>query len=304
MTTRPAASRVSSSLFSYTRHEGEIAELARIAQPQVGILTNIGEAHLEVFGSRKAIAQTKWGLFSHGAQAVLNANDAESQARAGDLAAAPFWFGQGVPHKPGVWIRDDKTLVVQHGSYVQERLVEVPFPGAHNRENLAAAVAGALLMGADIDLIARAIRTLSLPAGRYESIALQHGPRLVFDAYNASAAGTIATLDAFAGEPAQRRVAVLGGMAELGAEAADLHAQVGAHAARLGMDMLLVGGEHAADLQRGARDAGLAEDRILRFRSNAEAAAWLRRNATHSDVVLIKGSRKYAMEEILEELRR
>ncbi len=286
------------------RHAGEIAQLVSIARPQAGILTNIGDAHLEIFGSRAALAETKWGLFSQGAQPVLNANDSESLARAPQLCVPPLWFGQGVPQRPGVWVTDPKTLLVQHGAYGQERTIDVPFAGAHNRENLAAAAAGALLMGADLDQIAPAIRTLTLPPGRYESIALKNGARLIFDAYNASASGTIATLDAFARESATRRIAVLGGMAELGSESARMHADVGAHAAELSIDVLLIGGENSVDVRRGAGQAEMPQERIVEYRSNAEAAAWLRAHLQRGDVALIKGSRKYAMEAIVEELRR
>jgi len=75
------------------RHAGEIAELVSVAAPHIGVLTNIGDAHLEIFGSRETLAATKWGLFSQGAQAVLNAQDEISRTRAPELEAPPLWFG-------------------------------------------------------------------------------------------------------------------------------------------------------------------------------------------------------------------
>ncbi|MDQ6929427.1 MAG: Mur ligase family protein, partial [Candidatus Eremiobacteraeota bacterium] len=79
------------------RHFGDIETLVDIAHPEVGILTNVGEAHLEIMGSRERLAETKWGLFSRGARAVLNVRDTVSFARATRLEAAPRWFGVGAP---------------------------------------------------------------------------------------------------------------------------------------------------------------------------------------------------------------
>ena len=285
------------------RHAGEIAELVSIAAPHIGVLTNIGDAHLEIFGSREALASTKWGLFSQGAQAVLNAQDDISRTRAPSLDAPALWFGDGEPSMPGIWVRDAHTLVLNYSGVSQTLPIEVPFPGAHNRANLAAAIAAALLLGVNAEELAGNVAGLSLPAGRYEAIALEAGPRLIYDAYNANASGTIATLNAFASERGRRRIAVLSSMAELGPDAPAIHERVGSHAAGLNIDVLLVGGDYAASLAVGAARAGLPRERIVSFGSNAEAADWLRDQATEQDVVLLKGSRKYRMEEIVEAFR-
>lgn len=283
------------------RHEGEIAELVQIARPHLGVLTNIGEAHLEIFGSRERLARTKWGLFSQGAQAVLNAEDSESALRAPALAQAPFWYGTGEPRVPGVWLVDERTLLVSNGK-MQQFAVDVRLPGRHNRQNLAGAIAAALLLGVPERQIVAAIPALTLPAGRYETIALAGKPRLIYDAYNANTSGMLAALDAFAAERAARRIAVLASMAELGSDAPAMHERVGAHAARTGVDVLLVGGDFAECMAQGALASGLARDRIVPFPDNGRAAAWLRENAQPQDAVLLKGSRKYKMEEIIQEL--
>lgn len=284
------------------RHEGEIAELVQIAQPHVGVLTNIGEAHLEMFGSRERLARTKWGLFSQGAQAVLNAGDPESVSRAPALAAEPLWYGTGEPYVPGVWISNERTLLISHGDTTERIEIDVRLPGAHNRQNLAAALAAALLLGVPEHELASAIPTLTLPAGRYQTIAVAGKPRLIYDAYNANTSGMVAALDAFAAEHAARRIAVLASMAELGSDAPAMHERVGAHAARSGVDMLLVGGEYARCIAQGALASGLPRERIVAFEDNGHAAAWLREHAQPEDAVLLKGSRKYKMEEIIEEL--
>jgi len=293
------------------RHYGDIATLVNVALPEIGILTNIREAHLEIMQSRERLAETKWALFSAGARAVLNVRDPESLRRARALQEAPRWFGAGMAELPktharerGVFLLDAGRLRLIDGDRDVTYDVDVRLPGEYNLENLAAAIAGALEAGCAPEAIAANLSDLSLPSGRYETIVIANAPRIIFDAYNASASGTIATLDAFAHEKGRRRVAILGSMAELGDSAPELHRQVGAHAARAGIDFILVGGDHASDLRSGAQDAGLHRDRIADFYSTAQAAKWIRENTTPDDVILLKGSRRYKLEQVLEELQK
>lgn len=283
------------------RHEGEIADLVRVARPHVGILTNIGDAHLELFGSREALAKTKWGLFSEGAQAVLNARDEKSVALATSLGTPPLWFGTGKPDRPGVWI-DGPVLRLNYAVPQRDLPIDLQIRGEHNHANAAAAVAAALLLGIPPQVIVPLLPRLTLPAGRYQAISVNGRPRLIYDAYNASPAGMIAALNAFAGEQGKRRIAILSSMAELGAESSQMHERVGAHAAASGIDVLLAGGEFASSLEAGALKAGLTPEQIVVFANNAQACAWLREHADPQDVVLLKGSRAYKLEEIVQEL--
>ncbi len=285
------------------RHEGDIAELVQIARPHIGVLTNIGEAHLEIFGSHENLARTKWGLFSMGAQAVINARDSASAMRAASLGVPPLWFGIGEPTAPGVWMRDAQTLVLTHSAAPRELAIDLRLPGAHNRANFAAAFAAAMLLGIAPESLISAIPNLTLPAGRYETIPVASGAKLIYDAYNANTSGMLAALDAFSSEQAERRIAVLASMAELGSDAPAMHERVGAHAARAGIDVLLVSGDYAGSVVAGAVAAGFPADRIVRYGGNAEAVQWLREHARAHDAVLLKGSRKYKMEEIVLSLR-
>lgn len=284
------------------RHEGDIAELVGIARPHVGVLTNVGEAHLEIFGSRDALARTKWGLFSAGARAVLNAGDAVSKMRAASLRMPPKWFGAGTPSLPGTYVVDGLTLEVTDEDPALRSDIALRVPGKHNRENVAAAIAAARVLDMPLAEIVGAIPQLGLPRGRYERIEITGRPALIYDAYNANMSGTLAALDAFAHEAGARRIAVLASMAELGDEAPLMHERVGSHAAASNVDVLLVGGAFAQSLAKGAREGGLAADRIEFFSANADAIAWLRRHARSDDVVLLKGSRMYKLEEIVEGL--
>ena len=122
--------------------------------------------------------------------------------------------------------------------------------------------------------------------------------RLVFDAYNASLSGTLATLAAFGREEAERRIAVLGSMAELGDDAPAMHRKIGEVAATRA-HVVLAGGTFAADTAHGVESKAGA---VVRYDSNDEAVAWLRANLRRGDAVLLKGSRVYKMEQIAEAL--
>jgi UDP-N-acetylmuramoyl-tripeptide--D-alanyl-D-alanine ligase len=287
------------------RHFGDVAALVEIAAPEIGILTNVGEAHLEIMGSRERLEGTKWALFSRGARAVLNANDLVSRRRAGSLAAPPRWFAASEldagDAQPLTAFAGDR-LVHRSGGRTVEYHADVRVPGLHNRANLAAAIAGALELDVPLERLVAAIPELRLPQGRYDRLPAAGGIQVIYDAYNANASGMIAALDAFASETATRRIAVLASMKELGAESSALHERVGAHAAGK-VDVLLVRGEYATELARGAERGGLHSGQIVRIGTNAQAADWLREHARPDDLVLLKGSREYKLEEIVEELR-
>jgi UDP-N-acetylmuramoyl-tripeptide--D-alanyl-D-alanine ligase len=276
------------------------------AKPEVGVLTNIGEAHLEVMGSRERLAETKWAIFGKGARAVLNARDPVSVARAAKLGQPAHWFAaieknQSPPSRARLTLLQGNSRVIdRNGEEIVQLDVDVNVPGAHNRANAVAALAGALELGVPLAPMRDVLATLRLPEGRFESFRMAGGWRIIYDAYNANASGMLAALDAFAMEKPDRAIAVLGSMAELGAESVRLHERVGAHAAKR-VDVLLVSGEYADALARGASASG-SSLLIVTIDDNAHAARWLRENARKGDVVLLKGSRKYKLEEIVEEL--
>ena len=292
------------------RHYGEIEPLATAAQPHVAVLTNVGDAHLEIMGSHARLAETKWGIFATGARAVLSVADVVSRERAPGLAGAVIWAaldGEG----DDVVLRASDVLVRLIG---RERLeirtfegvasfgTRVVIAGEHNRRNAVAAAAAAFALYVTPSDIAHGLANLALPPGRYERVKLGEFDA-IYDAYNASMSGTLATLSSFGRETARRRIAVLGSMAELGPDAAAMHERVGAAAAQSDLAALLVGGDYADDLARGATEAGLAASAIVPFADNAVAVAWLRAHVVPGDLVLLKGSRRYKLEEILSGLQ-
>ncbi len=292
------------------RHYGDIEKLVRAARPDLALLTNVGDAHLEIMGSRERLEETKWAIFATGARAILNAGDVTSIGRAPSLGVPAHWFFSGEPggdfpmHGRVTVLAGARRWVEIDGERDTTYDIDLRVPGAHNRANMAAAIAAAVEYGVEPAQIVRAIPEIELPRGRYERISLPSGVVLIYDAYNANAAGMMAALDAFAAESAPRHIALLASMAELGEGAADLHRRVGAHAAATKVDVMLVGGEFAGELALGARSAGMPSERIVPFITNEQAAQWVRTNARAGDAVLLKGSRKYKLEEIVEELRR
>ncbi len=276
----------------------DLDPLVAAARPDVGVLTNIGEAHLEIMGSRERIAETKWALPAGARRAVLNLADDASRALAPGLAARPMWYGIDDDRPPrgerAVVISAAAAWTIEADETTRTRRVEVRFPGDHNRRNLAGAFAAALLCGADADALAGAVAQLTLPHGRYEVIELPGDVRVIFDAYNASLSGTLATLATFGREEAERRIAVLGSMAELGDDAPAMHEKIGEIAAKRAQ-VVLAGGAFAADTARGVTGAG---GTVVRYADNDEASAWLRANLRPGDAILLKGSRVYKMEQI------
>jgi len=290
------------------RHYGDIAPLVALALPDVALLTNIGEAHLEIMGSRERLAETKFGIFASGALPLLNLDDAVSRHRAGSLEREPVWFAArprtsaAVAHVSAtaraLVLEGREELVLHELGRTQRFPLDCRLPGEHNLVNLAAALAAAWVLGADPRALAAAIPSLYLPAGRYERrrIGAYH---VIYDAYNASPAGVVATLASFAAESASRKIVVLGSMAELGPEAPQMHRRAGAAAAGVDAQALLVGGDFAEELAAGARGAGFPQERIVTFDDNAAALEWLRAHVCDGDLLLLKASRRYRLEEVL-----
>jgi UDP-N-acetylmuramoyl-tripeptide--D-alanyl-D-alanine ligase len=289
------------------RGPGQIAQLVEIARPDVGILTNVGEAHLEFFADAEQLALTKFGLFSGGAKPVLSAADewsAKLAARSG-IAKTALWVRLcGDPRREGLMLeagepRDGRVPVSFGASHAFARW---SMAGMQHLRDALLAAGGAILAGQPFEETIAGLGDLGLPAGRFEPHALRSGATVIYDAYNASPASMAHALEAFAALPAARRFAVLGSMAELGADAGAMHEATGAAAARAGMDYLFCGGAFAQALAGGALRAGMRSDRVATFAGNAEIADVLGERLREGDAVLLKGSRVLRMEEILHRL--
>jgi UDP-N-acetylmuramoyl-tripeptide--D-alanyl-D-alanine ligase len=286
------------------RHPGEIAQLVDLAAPAIGVLTNIGEAHLEFFADQNELARTKFALFAQGARPVCNAADAWSRMLTAEakLDAATLWTRLvGDPLMSGIMLeagmpRDGQVAVTFGASHA---FAPWRLPGEHNLRDALLAAGAAILAGLSFEHTVEAFAELRLPPGRFETHALRCGAIVIYDAYNASPTSMLHALQTFSALEGSRHIAVLGSMAELGAQAQEHHRRVGAMAAHSRLDELYCGGAFADEIARGAKDAGMPAAKVSLFVTNAEIGDRLRRSLGPGDCVLLKGSRVQKMEEIL-----
>lgn len=284
----------------------EIDLLARLAQPQIGVITNIGESHLEMLGSREGIARAKCELLPqipptgavvvNGDEPLLKPYLREVKGR-----VITFGFSEDAVMRCTRIAQDEtgKTArLAQEGYDVLD--VAPPMPGRHNIYNLMAAVAVGRLLGLTDEEIRDGLSRVRQSGMRLEMVALPAGYTVINDAYNASPTSTAAALDVLLEKAgAARKIAVLGDMLELGAIEEQGHRQIGGLAARHRLDALVVLGKRAAFIARGALEAGYPEEKITVCDTHEEAAAKIKEEARPGDWVLLKGSRGMRMEEVL-----
>jgi UDP-N-acetylmuramoyl-tripeptide--D-alanyl-D-alanine ligase len=283
-------------------HPGEIAALAAIAKPDIGIVTQAGDAHLEGFGTREGVARAKGELFAAlggGGIAVINRDDAYYplwQQMAGSASAISFGLHEqadvcalSVTPEPA-----DAPLAMRFelrapGGRVTVRL---PLPGRHNVANALAAAAGAIAVGMDLTQIAAGLAQVHGVSGRVSWKSSREGARLIDDTYNANPTSMGAALELLAGLGGER-IAVLGDMGELGPESARLHFEVGRKARALGIDALFALGKLARE------SAGGFGEQARHFESVEDLAAALRPRLATGVTVLVKGSRSARMERVV-----
>jgi UDP-N-acetylmuramoyl-tripeptide--D-alanyl-D-alanine ligase len=292
-------------------HTGEISVLVGLAEPDVRVWTNVGEAHLGFFASVDAIADAKAEIFERATPAtvlVANADDERIVARLPRFAGRVVTFG--IDHDADVRATavvdrgiDGTTARVSAGRETIE--LKTSLVGRGNLANLLAATAVALEF--DIPLAAIAERAPTLrPAGRRgEVVRLARGVTIIDDSYNANPTATRGALDVLAGAaPAARRVAVLGEMLELGAHAVRLHEEVGRAAARSRLDLLIaVGGAPAEALAAAAVAAGMPRASVRHFAGSEDAADAAVSMIRPGDLVLVKGSRGVRTDRVVDRLK-
>lgn len=283
-------------------HAGEIAALAGWAKPDVGLVNNAGDAHLEGFGSRDGVAAAKGEMFTAlGAEgvAVINADDLYN----------PLWrelAGQRKAVTFGRAASADVRAADEHNALAEQRFtltmggqgadVRLPLPGRHSVMNALAAAAVAHALGLDVATIAAGLARVSPVSGRLQAHTLPGGVSLINDAYNANPASLLAAIDVLAASAPPRHL-VLGDMAEIGAGAARAHSDAGEAARARGIEWLWGCGPLSRHAVEAFGDGARHFDEPLALAG--ELASVLGDHGT----VLVKGSRSAGMERVVHQLK-
>jgi len=283
-------------------HAGEIAALARIAQPNEGVVTSVGPVHLEFFDSVAGIARAKYELIEalpHGGTAVLNGDDPYVCQFGRDFKGRVILFGL----KPTADVRAENIEILgptgTRFDLITNELrqpVHSPLLGTHNVYNVLAAAAVAIAHGIMPSDIASSLPSLVPPDKRGQVVQLGN-ITVLNDCYNSSPKALMAAVDTLAAIPAQRRIVVAGEMLELGATSEQLHRECGRYIASKKLDFLLGVRGLAKPMVEAALEAGMKAEFVA---TPEEAGDWLARTTREGDVVLLKASRGVKLEKALE----
>ncbi len=282
------------------RGRGQISYLASLAQPTVGVVTNVGLTHLELLGSPQAIALAKAELLDEmppEAIAVLPAQDAFFPLLREHAQGPVVTFGEDDAcdyRASDLVLGADGCLCFTLHTPGDAVPVCLGTPGAHQVRNALAAAAAASCAGATTAQLQQGLTSYRAGKGRMQVLHAPRGYSVIDDSYNANPAAVRATLEFLARVPGARKVAILGDMRELGPTEGELHRELGRYAMELHLDALLAVGELGREYVRGA-----ADERAQWFPDHAAAVQTALTLLAPGDVVLVKGSRAMQMEEIV-----
>jgi UDP-N-acetylmuramoyl-tripeptide--D-alanyl-D-alanine ligase len=283
-------------------HAGEIRALAKIAQPEIGVVTMVAAVHLEFFDSIAGIARAKYELIESlpaNGTAVLNADDEYVSQFGRDFKGKVVMYGTRAT--ADVRAETIESLGSQGAKFdvvvgsVREPAT-LPLVGVHNVLNAVAAVAVGLERGLKLAEAVGALATLT-PSDKRGQVLQLGNITVVNDCYNSNPKALDAMVDALAAMPATRRIVVAGEMLELGPAGEELHRQAGRHIAEKKIDVLIGVRGLAQAMVEGARQAGIRSEFLL---SPEEAGKWLAGETRDGDVVLLKASRGVKLEKALE----
>jgi UDP-N-acetylmuramoyl-tripeptide--D-alanyl-D-alanine ligase len=287
------------------RGTGQIAQLCRAVRPAVGVVTNVGESHLELLGSIENVARAKAELVEAlppDGVAVLNADDARVEAMAARCRGRVIRYGL----HPAADVRATHVRTDVDGSRfrcVTEDCVaeaHLPVPGLHIVNNALAAVAVGVVEGVPLEAVLAALSEFAAPPGRLQLRRLAGDVVVVDDTYNASPSSLRAALETVRALRGDRRVVVvLGEMRELGPRAEGAHREAGELCAAEGVDLLVTVGQAGGLIADGARRAGLSPGAIHGAADAAEAARRAADMIRDGDVVLVKASRGVGLERVV-----
>ncbi|MFQ3550036.1 MAG: UDP-N-acetylmuramoyl-tripeptide--D-alanyl-D-alanine ligase, partial [Armatimonadota bacterium] len=289
------------------RGSGQIAYLAQIAKPSIGVITNVHLSHVELLGSLDAIAEAKGELLDHlpkDGYAVLNADDAYFEYFSKRSKCNVFSFGES----KNADVRAISSGIDSKGCNFEVHTpnggfyVVVPVPGEHNIADALSAIAVADILGVDHDNIKEALASYKPPEKRSTIIPSRRGYVVIDDSYNASPPSMMSALKTLSMMEGGRKIAILGDMLELGDFAIDSHTEIGQLVSALNIDILFVVGDLSKLIARSALDSGMPISSVFTFDDSVRAAREIAGVVKEQDVVLVKGSRAMKMERIVEGL--
>jgi UDP-N-acetylmuramoyl-tripeptide--D-alanyl-D-alanine ligase len=286
-------------------HRGEISRLCQIARPDVGLLTNVGPAHLEGLGSMEAIAEAKGELFESLEPhhwAVINIDDSRIRERAHFCRARKMTFGLN----PAAMVRADKISLAPLKSIFRIHFqgeaedVVLPVPGEHNIPNALGAAGAALSLGLSLSKVRDGLNKFILPEHRLQIKKGLKGIELIDDTYNANPASLKAALSTFQSfRQGKGGGVVLGDMLELGNQALEAHREIGKLIGKMGLDYLLVIGPLSGEIVKEALEGDRPPQQTFWAQRHVELLERLYQIIRPGDILLIKGSHGMNMETIV-----
>jgi len=287
-------------------HFGEMTRLSEIAKPDICVMTNIGQCHLEYLGDRDGILRAKSEIFTHmnpDGSVCVNGDDDKLITISEVHGKAPVRFG--LSEHNDIYATDivsrgllGSTAVI-HVREEQSFAVQIPLPGMHMVLNALAATAVGLQLGLNAEQIAAGIACVEAVKGRSRVVEAKELV-LIDDCYNANPVSMKAAIDML-GQALGRKVAVLGDMFELGENEVQMHAKIGAYAAQNGVDCLLCAGKLSENMAEAAKESGMTE--VYHFADTDALLAEICTYLKPGDSVLIKASHGMAYDRIVEKLQ-
>lgn len=287
---------------------GEIKRLTEIAAPNIAIITNVREAHLEGVGSIQGVLKAKWELFENSPEdcvCIINLDEEMIADKAHSLNRKKITCSK--KKDADVSLQSEPVVNLDHTEFKlrvggKSISIKLNLSGAHNIDNLLLAAAAAFAAGLSVEEIKAGAESINPVIGRMNLKRLS-SIILIDDSYNANPSSMESALRFLSSQDSGQRIAVLADMLELGVDSYNLHQRIGELIASLGnIDALILLGRDVSAIKEGAIRAGYSQDKIFMAISHSDAVSIVKKVARNQALVLVKGSHSMHMEKIVEEL--
>lgn len=281
---------------------GEIHRLAKVAKPDIALITNIGISHIENLKTRENILKAKMEItdfFTEKCTLIINSeNDLLSTLKEDKYNLTKIGFNDFADYKGESIELTEKDISFSLVHKKEKENFNIEVLGKHNVLNSLLAIATARTLGISYKEIKNGMNNLSVTSMRLDIVKCK-GYTIIDDCYNASPDSMKAALDVMQSVSGKRKIAVFGTMKELGSEGYKSHKEVGRYASKMGIEELLVLGEYSAAYKEGFNN----DNKFKKFNTTKEASQYLKANLQNEDIILIKASRSMKFEDIVKELK-